>query len=94
MFMNDSPSSADNKVSTGLNFSAMRMPSRAQLLDEAAKVVPNIQILINIVSKRVRELNYGDGPLIPVPSNMPAGNIALMEIVQGKITVEHLPDEK
>jgi hypothetical protein len=36
----------------------------AQLLLEAAKVIPNQQLLINVVSKRVRQLGIGHRQLV------------------------------
>src|SRR5260370_21416537 len=35
-----------------------------QLLNEAAQVIPNQQLLINVVSKRVRQLGLGHRPLL------------------------------
>jgi len=70
------------------DFDTFRTPSRNELLDQASKVVENTPVLINMVSKRVRELNYGDRPLIPVSPSMSAGMIALAEIIAGKLQFE------
>ena len=35
-----------------------------QLLQEAAQVIPNQQLLINVVSKRVRQLGLGHRPMV------------------------------
>src|SRR5438270_9808582 len=37
-----------------------------QLLQEAAQVIPNQQLLINVVSKRVRQLGLGHRPMVEV----------------------------
>lgn len=58
-----------------------------QLVEKAAKVVPFPPILINAVSKRVRQLNAGARPLIEVQPRMDAADIALAEIAEGKIKV-------
>jgi DNA-directed RNA polymerase subunit omega len=53
-----------------------------------AKVV-NPNVLVNLVSRRVRQLNSGGGgknrPLIANPGNMGAADIALMEIAEDKM---------
>jgi DNA-directed RNA polymerase subunit omega len=65
---------------------------KSDLIDKAAKVIPHPPVLINLVSKRVRQLNQGRAPLInPATYGMRLGqgDIALLEIIEGKIT----PDE-
>jgi DNA-directed RNA polymerase subunit omega len=59
----------------------------SQLLDEATKVIPEPQILINMVSKRVRQLSAGSRAMVPVEGRMGLADIALAEIAQGKLTV-------
>src|SRR5215217_1175777 len=62
----------------------------AQLLQEAAKVIPNQQLLINVVSKRVRQLGIGHRPLVEATPRMSLTDIALKEIIAGKLTYESL----
>jgi DNA-directed RNA polymerase subunit omega len=57
----------------------------SQLLDEASKVIPEPQILINMVSKRVRQLSAGSRAMVPVEGRMGLADIALAEIAQGKL---------
>ena len=57
-----------------------------QYLELAALVVPNEQLLINLVSQRVKQLNQGHRPLVETLPRMPASVIALKEIAEGKIT--------
>ena len=57
-------------------------------IEEAAKVVPNKQQLINIVSKRVRELTAGSRPMVEVDLQMGLADIALAEVAAGKLTAE------
>ncbi len=59
----------------------------SQFIDEASKVVPESQILINMVSKRVRQLGAGSRPMVPVETRMGLADIALAEIAQGKLGV-------
>jgi DNA-directed RNA polymerase subunit omega len=61
-----------------------------QLLQEAAKVIPNQQLLINVVSKRVRQLGLGHRPLVEATPRSSLADIALKEIIAGKLTFEEL----
>ena len=61
---------------------------KTQYIEEAAKVVPNKQQLINIVSKRLRELSAGSRPMVEVDLQMGLADIALAEIAAGKLGVE------
>ena len=61
-----------------------------QLLSEAAHVIPNQQLLINVVSKRVRQLGLGHRPLVETTPRMSLTDIALKEIIAGKLTYESL----
>lgn len=66
----------------------------AQLLQEAAQVIPNQQLLINVVSKRVRQLGMGHRPLVEASPRASLTDIALKEIIAGKLTFEALSDSK
>ena len=59
-----------------------------QLLQEAAQVIPNQQLLINVVSKRVRQLGLGHRPMVETMPRMSLTDIALKEIVAGKLAYE------
>ena len=59
-----------------------------QLLQEAAQVIPNQQLLINVVSKRVRQLGLGHRPMVETMPRMSLTDIALKEIVGGKLVYE------
>ncbi len=60
----------------------------SQLLDDALKVIHSQQILVNMVSKRVRQLTTGQRPLVAVGPRMGFSDIALTEIIEGKLTFE------
>lgn len=68
----------------------------SELCRQALAKVGNPNILVNLVSRRVRQLNSGGGamsrPLIADHTNRPAGDIALLEIIEGKIGFD-LPEE-
>ncbi|MEG0025326.1 MAG: DNA-directed RNA polymerase subunit omega [Akkermansia sp.] len=61
---------------------------KTELVEKAALVIPDPQLLINVVSQRVQQLNSGRSPLIPTTPLMSAANIALMEIIEGKIVFD------
>ena len=61
------------------------VPMKSKLVDQAAEIVPDPQILINMVSKRVQQLNMGRAPLIDALPSMGAADIALTEIIEGKV---------
>jgi len=58
-------------------------------------IVLNPNILVNLISQRVRQLNSGAGgkcrPLVADIANLDAADIALLEIIEGKIGWE-LPE--
>ena len=61
-------------------------------LDLAKERISNIPLLINVVSRRVRQLTSGGGsisrPLISDVANLGAADIALTEIAEGKMSFE------
>ena len=63
----------------------------SSLVDEALKLIVSQQILVNIVSKRVRQLSAGHRPMIETGPRMGFSDIALTEIIQGKLTWEPAP---
>ena len=56
------------------------------LLDKASKVIPNRNVLINLVSKRVKQLRDGSTPLVQSLERLTLEDTALREIIEGKIT--------
>ena len=63
----------------------------SHLLEEAAKVIPNTAVLVNLVSKRVRQLSNGRQPLVEVGPRMSHADIAFKEIIEGKLKVDSSP---
>lgn len=63
-----------------------------ELTKKALEKVGNPNVLVNIVSRRVRQLTAGGGglgrPLIADVGNMGAADIALSEIVENKMSFE------
>ena len=69
-----------------------------QLLKAAQARIPNVPVLINAVSRRVRQLHAGDRPLLKPKRGEEPEDVALREIAEGKLAVEMIfasvPDEE
>lgn len=75
------------RIANRPDFTAMK----TDLIEKAARIIPNPPVLVNLVSRRVRQLNQGRAPLInPAAYGMRLGqgDIALLEIIEGKISAE------
>ena len=80
---------------TGANRTARTLRHMTtQLLQEAAQVIPNQQLLINVVSKRVRQLGLGHRPMVETTPRMSLTDIALKEIVAGKLAFEPIKGQE
>jgi DNA-directed RNA polymerase subunit omega len=66
---------------------------KSELVEQAAQIVKDPPILINMVSKRVRQLTSGRSALVERRPGMREADVALLEIIHGKIKVEDLQDE-
>ena len=61
----------------------------AELIEKAKLKTGSIPLLVNIVSSRVRQLNAGMRPYLkPLTPTEEKVDIALREIVEGKLTAE------
>ena len=58
------------------------------LVKAASEVIVNKQILVNMVSRRVRQLTLGHRPLVEYAPGLREADIALTEIATGKLTFE------
>lgn len=61
---------------------------RDDYLQSALKVVGDPSILVNVVSRRVKQLRRGNRPLVESLEKMTAEDTALREIAEGKISYE------
>jgi len=68
-------------------------PMRSDLVEQAAEIYPDPQILVNLVSKRVRQLNSGRAPLVDTVPSMGVADVALTELIEGKIKLIEKPQE-
>jgi DNA-directed RNA polymerase subunit omega len=67
---------------------------RSDLVEKASEVITEPPVLINMVSRRVRQLNMGRQPLVPVIGRMGTADIALMEIIEGKVARDEPEEEE
>ncbi len=61
---------------------------RDDYLQSALKVIDDPNILVNVVSRRVKQLKRGNRPLVVSLEKLLPEDIALREIAEGKITYE------
>ena len=61
---------------------------KADLVKAASEVITNHQILVNMVSRRVRQLCLGHRPLVEFAPGLGHADIALSEIANGKLVFE------
>lgn len=66
---------------------------KSSLVAKASEIIEDPQILVNVVSKRVAQLNQGRAPLIDTVPSMGAADIALKEIIDGKVVISNSEGE-
>lgn len=69
-------------------------PMKVELIEKAVEIVGDNQLLVNIVSKRVQQLSHGADPYVVTTPEMQSGDIALTEIIEGKIVWREQTDEE
>ncbi|MCC6352622.1 MAG: DNA-directed RNA polymerase subunit omega [Verrucomicrobiae bacterium] len=67
---------------------------KAELVQLARSLISNPDILVNMVSRRVRQLGLGYRPLVPVDPTMTFMDVALKEICEKKLVFEEVTDEE
>jgi len=65
----------------------------SHLVEEAAKKIPNVPLLVNVISKRVRQLTAGHRPMVETGPRMGFADVALTEIIEGKLGYELKPKD-
>ena len=66
---------------------------RDDYLRAAQKVIDEPYILVNVVSRRVKQLRRGSRPLVESLEKLSPEDTALREIAEGKISYELAPPE-
>jgi DNA-directed RNA polymerase subunit omega len=67
---------------------------RDDYLKAALKTIDDPNILVNVVSRRVKQLRRGSRPLVESLEKLTAEDTALREIIEGKISYEETPAEE
>ena len=60
----------------------------SELVNKALELVENPNVLVNLVSRRVRQLTAGGSsgrPLVAETAGLGAADIALIELIEGKL---------
>ena len=61
---------------------------KSTLVSAALDIIPSPQMLVNVVRLRVRQLALGHRPLVLTLPSVGMADIALTEVIQGKISFE------
>ncbi len=61
---------------------------RDEYIRDALKTINDPNILINVVSRRVKQLKRGNRPLVESLEKLSAEDTALREVAEGKISFE------
>lgn len=61
---------------------------RDDYIKEALKTINDPNVLINVVSRRVKQLKRGNRPLVESLEKLSPEDTALREVIEGKISFE------
>jgi DNA-directed RNA polymerase subunit omega len=61
---------------------------RDEYIREAQKVISDPNVLINVISRRVKQLRRGSRPLVESLEKLSPEDVALREVIEGKISYE------
>lgn len=64
---------------------------RDEYIKEAQKQIQDPNVLINVVSRRVKQLKRGNRPLVESLEKLSPEDVALREVIEGKISYELAP---
>lgn len=64
---------------------------KTQLIMSASKVIPDHMMLVNVISRRVRQLAFGHRPLVACAPGTGLADVALTEVIEGKLSYEAAP---
>jgi DNA-directed RNA polymerase subunit omega len=67
---------------------------RNDYLAAAQLVIPDPMILINVISRRAKQLKSGYKPLVESLERLSAEDLALREVMEGKITYQLAESEE
>ena len=66
---------------------------RDEYLKEAQQIIQDPNALINVVSRRSKQLKFGNKPLVESLEKLEPEDIALREIIEGKISYQEWEED-
>lgn len=66
---------------------------REDYLEQSMKAVTDPNILINVVSRRVKQLKHSHRPLVESLEKLSPEDVAMRELIEGKISYELAREE-
>jgi DNA-directed RNA polymerase subunit omega len=79
---------ADGGLLTPLTNAKHQPAMRDEYLKQAHLLIPDANVLINVVSRRVKQLKRGSRALVESLEKLSPEDIALREVIEGKISYE------
>ncbi len=64
---------------------------KAHLIKAASDVIADQMMLVNVISRRVRQLALGHRPLVACAPGTGLADVALTEVIEGKLSYEAAP---
>ncbi|MEO5719148.1 MAG: DNA-directed RNA polymerase subunit omega [Chthoniobacterales bacterium] len=64
---------------------------KTHLINSALEVITDQMMLVNVISRRVRQLARGHRPLVACAPGTPLADVALTEVIEGKLSYEAAP---
>ncbi len=61
---------------------------RDDYIKEALKLISDPNVLVNVISRRVKQLKRGNRPLVESLEKLSPEDTALREVIEGKISYE------
>jgi DNA-directed RNA polymerase subunit omega len=80
--------STGDRCFCGFYISLYRPPMRDDYIKDALKSINDPNVLINVVSRRVKQLKRGNRPLVESLEKLSPEDTALREVIEGKISFE------
>jgi DNA-directed RNA polymerase subunit omega len=67
---------------------SVSLSMKTHLLIAASEIIPDKNLLINVISRRVRQLSFGHRPLVACLPGTGFADVALTEVIEKKLTYE------
>ena len=67
---------------------SLSLPMRDDYIRDALKMITDPNVLVNVVSRRVKQLRRGNRPLVESLEKLSPEDTALREVIEGKISFE------